>query len=197
MIPHKEPCFSYSYSAPAVLVLDHRAFEYEYDFIEYEYGIKPRCAEQPRCHALGLPFRGSVVVAHQTFCEAWARGPASRCSLGRRTHALATVGLVPTRRNRFGALGIAWPTKPVAFVGHKALERGGLWGLVVVAHQTCCEARARGPASHCSRGRRTHALATVEFVPTRRKRFGALDIADSRPNREQGSCLAPSSNDPS
>jgi hypothetical protein len=136
------------------------------------------------------------LVAHQTYCEARAQGPASRGSRRRcprtrqRTrcradaprahprdgracpdtsqqvwcarhpdrpalHTTATVGLAPTRRNRFGALDIA-VSQPnlVAFVGHKALERGGLFGGTgLVAHQTYCEARAQGPASRGSSGR--------------------------------------------
>ena len=55
-------------------------------------------------------FLGLGLVAHQTYCEARAQGPASRCSSGRCLHtrqrtrrafAYATVGLVPTCRNRF------------------------------------------------------------------------------------------------
>ena len=76
------------------------------------------------------------MVAHQTCCEARAQGPASRCSCERRAHAPATVGLAPTRRNRFGVLILIDQIK-TAFVGpgpRKRSSRGP-----VLAHQTCCE----------------------------------------------------------
>ena len=68
--------------------------------------------------------------------------------------------------------------------GARPLNAGAFWALVVVAHQTCCEARAQGPASRCSCTRRAHDNATVGLVPTRRNRFGALGIAYAACSRD-------------
>ena len=92
-------------------------------------------------------------LSHQTYCEGRAQGPPSRCPHPPSQaikHGSATVGLVPTCRNRFGVLTkTPLPSNPFTFVGLRPTNAKTHWDEANLAHQTYCEGGAQGPPSRC------------------------------------------------